>query len=933
MNAVQVKGARQHNLRSVSVDIPHNRLTVITGLSGSGKSSLAFDTIYAEGQRRYVETLSPYARQFLEQLERPRVDSIHGLSPALSIDQKTASRSRRSTVGTVTEVYDYLRLLFSAIAIPHCASCNVPIQRQSVDEITDRILEQHAGRLVTILAPWIRGRKGAHRKQLRRFAKAGFVLARIDGQMERLDEGPLGPDLNRNVEHTIEVVVDRAIVRGSDRERLSNSVRSAAKLANGIILVSAGDGEGQETLYSERSACVNCGTSQRDLEPRSFSYNSRHGACKTCQGLGMSWQVNVERVIGSGDAVRLGDFWPNRQPWATVLDHARSTARAAGVDLEKPLSKLSSVEREWILYGAKASAPRRHRLARSRYRGLIPLIERELRVRPGYQPAKWLQPYMASLPCRACSGKRLQPESLAARVGGHSIAELASAPIAELGSLLEALSIQGGKREVAERVLAEVRERVSFLSRIGLGYLSLDRPANTLSGGEAQRVRLATQIGTRLQGVLYVLDEPSIGLHSRDQAVLLDALGQLRDLGNTVIVVEHDQATIERADHVIDVGPGAGRLGGEIVAEGTASKIARIGASLTGAYLSGRKLAWARPEQYPDGTGQLVVRGARQHNLKGIDVAFPLASLSVVTGVSGSGKSTLVNHILHPALARHFGNSEVIVGSHDRIDGLERIDGIVRIDQQPIGRTPRSNPATYTGVFTPIRKFYSQLPEARARGYEPGRFSFNVRGGRCDNCSGDGSKRIEMKFMPDVYATCEVCKGLRYKHETLEVRYKGHSIADLLAATVEEALDLMGRLPIVKRKLSTLHAVGLGYIQLGQPSPTVSGGEAQRIKLARELSKLKRSRTVYVLDEPTTGLHFEDVRRLISVLRRLVDRGSTVIVIEHQMDVIRSADWVVDLGPEGGDAGGWVVCAGRPHEIAKVRQSHTGRALREAGLK
>ncbi|MDE0103154.1 MAG: excinuclease ABC subunit UvrA [Bryobacterales bacterium] len=933
MDAIQVRGARQHNLQNVSVAIPRNRLTVITGLSGSGKSTLAFDTIYAEGQRRYVETLSPYARQFLDQLERPRVDSIDGLSPALSIDQKTASRSRRSTVGTVTEVYDYLRLLFSAVAVPHCTKCGVPIQKQHVDEISKRTLDVHGGELITVLAPVVRGRKGSYLRQLKDYYARGFLTARVDGQLERLETLLVKGGLKRTVEHTIEIVVDRVYVRQDSLDRLKDSIRTAAKLANGLVLVVGGEAGQRESLFSERLACARCGENQRDLEPRSFSFNSRHGACGTCKGLGLAWQVDARRLIRHPDRPLTDGNWPQTQLWAGVLHQARPFAKQARVDLTKAWNRLTAPKREWLLYGAKGKLPKGSPLRKIRFRGLVPLAERLLGVGPGYQPNKVVRQYMASLPCRECGGKRLRPESLAARVSDHTIAELAAAPLSKLARDLESLGVSGAKREVAERIREEIRERVAFLCQIGLDHLSLDRPSSSLSGGEAQRVRLATQIGTRLQGVLYVLDEPSIGLHARDHGVLLDALGQLRDLGNTVIVVEHDQATIERADHVIDLGPGAGRLGGELVAEGSAARIASVEESLTGAYLSGRKSAWIRPNKYPPIQRKLVVRGASQHNLKDIDVAFPLGNLCVVTGVSGSGKSTLVNHILHPALAEHFGMQGPSAGTHDRIDGMQHVEGVLRIDQSPIGRTPRSNPATYTGVFTPIRGFYSQLAEARARGYAPGRFSFNVRGGRCDNCDGAGSKRIEMKFLPDVFVTCEVCKGLRYKHETLEVRYKGHSIADLLGATVEEALELMSNLPVVSRKLNTLLDVGLGYIQLGQPSTTISGGEAQRMKLARELSKRKTSGTVYVLDEPTTGLHFEDVHKLLSVLRRLVDQGSTVIVIEHQMDVIRSADWVVDLGPESGEGGGRVVCTGRPHEIARHPSSHTGRALRETGVR
>ena len=930
LDRITVRGARQHNLQDVSVEIPRNRLTVMTGLSGSGKSSLAFDTIYAEGQRRYVETLSPYARQFLDQLERPDIDSIDGLSPSLSIEQKTASRSRRSTVGTVTEIYDYLRLLYSAAGTPHCVSCDLPIRKQPSDQVAARIIEQKAGQQVTVLAPVVRERKGRYQKELEVFARKGFVAARIDGEMERLDGLPLTIRLNRNKAHTIEVVVDQVLVRKGASKRLRDSISTASKLADGLVLIIEADGT--ETLYSERLSCVRCGASMPEFEPRSFSFNSKFGACEECAGLGVVWDLDPSKLILHPDRPLGRAGWPTARAFRENLLGVKGWASVAQVDIDGPWNELSPEEREWLLYGYRGNLPRSHPLTWYRYKGLIPEVRRYLGIKAGYQPGKGFLPYMAHVPCRACLGSRLKPESLAVRVAGHSISDVARMPIDRLNLISRELSVDGRKQSIAERVLSEIRRRVEFLGNVGLGYLTLDRSSSTLSAGEAQRVRLATQVGTRLRGVLYVLDEPSIGLHARDHRRLLESLFELRDLGNTIIVVEHDQATIELADHVVDLGPGAGRLGGEVVAEGTPREISSNGASLTGDYLAGRKEAHIVGSKRPQTKRRLVVRGARQHNLKNIDVPFPLGNFCVVTGVSGSGKSTLVNSILYRSLANSTKRNEVPAGDHDKIDGLRNVDKVVRIDQTPVGRTPRSNPATYTGVFTPIRQFYSMLPEARARGYKPGRFSFNVHGGRCDACHGDGVKRIEMNFLPDVYVKCDVCRGRRYNHETLQVMYKGYSIADLLEATVDEVVEVMEKLPVVRKKLQTLVDVGLDYIQLGQSSTTISGGEAQRMKLARELSKRQTGKTVYILDEPTTGLHFDDVRKLISVLRRLVDHGNTVIVIEHQLDVVRSADWIVDLGPEGGDGGGQLVCTGTPEQVARTEFSHTGRALREMVL-
>ncbi len=928
LDRIEVRGARQHNLRNIDVTIPRRSLTVVTGLSGSGKSSLAFDTIYAEGQRRYTETLSPYARQFLDQLERPDVDGIDGLSPALAIEQKTSSRSARSTVGTVTEIYDYLRIMFSSIGTPYCVGCDLPIRKQTSEQLASRITEENFGDKIMILAPCVRGRKGHYRKELEEWARRGFVVVRIDGETERLDNYPLAIRLNRNRTHTIEVVVDRLNVRQGIETRLLNSIRTASSLTDGLVLIV--DGDGTERLYSEKLACSQCGASQPQVEPRTFSFNSRFGACSVCGGLGGAWDLDPTAIILDPNRPMVKGHWPTPAAFKEVMTHGVMVAEKAGMPVTEPWSSWTPPQREWFLYG------RRHRLAgrqrvRVAFEGVINLLRQRLSIRSGERLREDATRYMAQVPCGACGGRRLSPESLAVKIEGHSISDLAEMPLRALSDVLGGMKLDRRKRIIAERVREEIRQRVAFLSDVGLGYLWLNRAANSLSGGEAQRVRLATQIGTRLRGVLYVLDEPSIGLHARDHDLLLDTLTSLRDLGNTIVVVEHDLATIRRADYVVDLGPGAGRLGGEVVAAGRPESLLSAENSLTGDYLAGRKVAHVPAAKKPQQAHKLVVRGARHHNLKGIDVPFPLGNLCVVTGVSGSGKSTLVNRILYPALLTRTRANDLPVGLHDRVEGLEAIDKVVRIDQTPIGRTPRSNPATYTGTFTPIREFFAMLPEARARGYRLGRFSFNVSGGRCDTCSGDGVKRIEMKFLPDVYVKCESCRGKRYNLETLQVRYKGKSISDLLEATVEEVLALMHRLPKVQTKLQTLVDVGLGYIQLGQSSTTISGGEAQRMKLARELSKRQTGRTVYVLDEPTTGLHFDDVRKLLMVLRRLVDKGNTVIVIEHQLDVIRSADWIVDLGPEGGDDGGEVVCVGTPEEVMKVEKSHTGRALLDMG--
>jgi excinuclease ABC subunit A len=909
LDRITVHGARQHNLKNIDVEIPRNTLTVITGLSGSGKSSLAFDTIYAEGQRRYVETLSPYARQFLDQMERPEVDSIDGLSPAISIEQKTTSRSPRSTVGTITEIYDYLRVLYSSIGVPYCPNCGIEIARQTTEQILQQVIALRQNERVMILAPIVRGRKGEYKKDLEKLSRQGFVRARIDGELRSLDE-EITLDRRRN--HTIEVVVDRLVIKPGVETRLESSIVTATKLAEGLVIVAVVNGE--ERLYSQKLACPNCGASVPQLEPRSFSFNSPFGACETCNGLGSKWSFDPAKVIVDPSRPLLdGGLGPGASSSYvnTLLTDAASRFR---IDLSRPFDQLTERAQKLLVEGDGG------------FRGILGILQDSFGdASDAYRD--YLMEYMSPSVCPDCHGKRLKPSSLAVRVKGISISEFTGKSVSQVLPVVSRWELTERERQIAGRVIDEIRNRLEFLVAVGLDYLSLERSAATLSGGEAQRIRLATQIGSRLRGVLYVLDEPSIGLHPRDNDRLLNTLSRLRDLGNTVLVVEHDAETIERADYVIDLGPGAGRLGGGLVARGTPREIERNPESLTGQYLSGAREI-APPELRRPGNGnRLVVHGAREHNLKNIDVEFPLGVLIVVTGVSGSGKSTLINDILYRALAREIYGSHDHPGEFDSISGLELIDKVIEIDQSPIGRTPRSNPATYTGVFTPIRDLYAMLPESRERGYRPGRFSFNVKGGRCEACQGDGLKRIEMNFLPDVYVTCDVCRGRRYNYETLQVKYKGYSIADLLEATVEEALGVLENIPQIQAKLQTLHDVGLDYIHLGQSSTTLSGGEAQRIKLARELSRRQTGKTFYILDEPTTGLHFEDVRRLLDVLQRLVDLGNTVVVIEHQLDVIKSADWIIDLGPEGGEKGGQVVVSGTPEQVVRNRKSHTARAL------
>jgi len=914
LDRITVRGARQHNLRDLHLEIPRNSLTVVTGLSGSGKSSLAFDTLYAEGQRRYVETLSPYARQFLDQMERPDVDSIDGLSPALSIEQKTTSRSPRSTVGTITEIYDYLRLLYSSIGLPYCARCGARIERQSPEQIAERILEERQGQRLVVMAPVVRGRKGLYRKELEQFAQMGYVKVRIDGELRSLDEDI---QLERQRTHTIEVVVAPLRIRPGVEERLRDSIRRAVKLADGLVLVQ--DQQGGERLYSEKLACTECGASVPEFEPRSFSFNSRYGACPECSGLGSLWDFDSSKLISDGSRPLLEGAMPQALLSPQIELKIRQAAKRRKIAIHRPLRRLDPEELEFLIEGGDANYP-----------GLVALLRQWHADAPSENYRDWLMRYQSPLPCPACGGARLKPESLAVKVAELSIAEFTALPIEQAVTQAGEMRLSEREEKVAGRILGEIRKRLGFLTQVGLGYLTLGRSAATLSGGEAQRVRLATQIGSELRGVLYVLDEPSIGLHARDNSRLLDSLTRLRDLGNTIVVVEHDQETIERADHVVDLGPGAGRLGGELVAEGTPAAVAAAERSLTGQYLSGRKSVPTPSLRRPPGEKRIVIRGAAEHNLKEIDAVFPLGLLIVVTGVSGSGKSSLINGILYPELARKVYNSHVRPGKRRDVEGLDAVDKVVRIDQSPIGRSPRSNPATYTGLFTPLRQFFAMLPESRARGYQPGRFSFNVKGGRCEACQGDGTRRIEMNFLPDVFVTCDVCRGRRYNQETLQVRYKHYSIADVLEATVEEALPLFENLPQIRPKLETLIDVGLDYIHLGQSSTTLSGGEAQRVKLARELSKRQTGSTVYLLDEPTTGLHFDDVRKLLEVLHRLVELGNTVIVIEHHLDVIKSADWILDLGPEGGESGGRLVAAGSPEEVAACPESHTGRELARA---
>jgi excinuclease ABC subunit A len=971
---IVISGARAHNLKGVDLELPRDALIVMTGLSGSGKSSLAFDTIYAEGQRRYVESLSAYARQFLGQMEKPDVDSIEGLSPAISIDQKTTSRNPRSTVGTVTEIYDYLRLLWARIGKPHCYNCGAPIQGQSLEQITDRVLTLEEGTRFMVLAPIVRGRKGEYGRLLEEMRGQGYVRAVIDGELRRLDEDI---DLDKKYKHDISVVVDRLVMKEGIRKRLSESIEAASQLAEGIVevellpgsdpdapgreaedadgigaKVSNGDEapgvkvlsgpsagkRGEVLVFSEKFACLNCGTSMPELEPRIFSFNSPHGCCPRCHGLGFQRVIDPDLIVPDPTlSITEGAL----QPWtkAASMYHRRlleAVAEANGIDIDVPWQDLPDGDRKLLLEGTgsdRHTVSYRNRFGRKRtytvrFDGMLASLERRYENTDSDNTRERIEGLMALQPCPACGGARLRPESLAVAVGGLNIHEYTTLSARAALEWIGDLELTETERAIARLVVREIAERLRFLDSVGIGYLSLERAANTLSGGEAQRIRLATQIGSSLVGVLYILDEPSIGLHQRDNAKLIDTLQRLRDLGNTVVVVEHDEGTIRAADHVVDLGPGAGEHGGEVIAQGTPAEIARAPESLTGQYLKGKREIPV-PEHRRPPRDELVVRGARQHNLKGIDVAVPLGVFCCVTGVSGSGKSTLVNEILYRAVANRLHRARLRPGTHDRIDGLQHVDKIINIDQSPIGRTPRSNPATYTGVFDHIRDLFSKTKEARVRGYKPGRFSFNVKGGRCEVCRGDGQIKIEMHFLPDVYVPCEQCHGRRYNRETLEVRFKGKSIADVLEMSVEEAVEFFAHIPKINRRLRTLHDVGLDYIRLGQPATTLSGGEAQRVKLATELSKVATGDTLYILDEPTTGLHFADVQRLLEVLDRLVESGNTVVVIEHNLDVIKSADRIIDLGPEGGEAGGELVATGTPEEIAATPASYTGRFLKE----
>jgi excinuclease ABC subunit A len=939
---IAVRGARVHNLKNIDVDLPRDRLVVITGLSGSGKSSLAFDTIYAEGQRRYVESLSSYARQFLEQMEKPDVDLIDGLSPAIAIEQKTTGSNPRSTVGTVTEIYDYLRLLFANIGIPHCHLCGREIASQSLERIIDMVMLSPNEERVNVLAPIVRGRKGEFKKELAALRARGFTKVRVDGQQRSLDED-LKLDRRRN--HTIDVVVDRLILKPGIERRLTESVEIALGLADDIVVINTLDGG--DRLFSRRLACTWCGVSMPEMTPRAFSFNSPHGACQECQGLGAVYDFDPARVVPD-DSLSLEDG--AIAPWAKgdrklVREALATLSRVFGIDLTLPFRRLPKKVRDVLFFGAQAGArraalddaehdtPVRRKKARGEdpfgagFEGLIPNLRRR------YESGTWLEqenlePYRALRPCPSCRGERLKAQSRAVRVKGRTMSEYVNLPIAEAVTVLDALELTDRENLIASRIMREIRDRLHFLNDVGVGYLTLGRSAATLSGGEGQRIRLATQIGSNLTGVLYVLDEPSIGLHQRDNRALLSTLARLRDLGNTVVVVEHDEETIRTADYVIDLGPGAGEHGGHVIFQGAPAALLEDGhGSLTGAYLRGERTIATPAARRPATRGTIVVRGARANNLKNIDVSIPLGVLTTVTGVSGSGKSTLVNEILYRALARLLYRAGDEPGMHSAIEGIELVDKVIQIDQSPIGRTPRSNPATYTGLFTFIRELFAWLPDAKTRGFRPGRFSFNVKGGRCEACQGDGVIAIEMHFLPDVYVPCEQCKGRRYNRETLEIKYRGKSIADVLDLTVDQALPLLENFPAIANKLRTLQDVGLGYIELGQSATTLSGGEAQRVKLSKELSRRGTGRTLYILDEPTTGLHFEDTHKLLDVLNKLVDQGNTVVIIEHNLDVIKSADYVIDLGPEGGQGGGEIVAQGTPEDVVRSRESCTGRFL------
>jgi len=942
---ITVRGAREHNLKNISVELPRDKLIVFTGLSGSGKSSLAFDTIYAEGQRRYVESLSAYARQFLGQMDKPDVDFIEGLSPAISIDQKSASRNPRSTVGTITEVYDYLRLLWARIGLPHCPEHGVRLERQSPQQIVDRLAELPEGTRFQVLAPVVRGRKGEYETLLEDLSAQGFVRARIDGDIVEISEFLKdGERLARYEQHTIEVVVDRLVRREGIERRLTDSVETALKLAEGVVEIEIvprdepADGEpGAETLtFSQHLACPVGGESYEELAPRNFSFNSPYGACPACDGLGTTFEVDPELVVPNPD-LSIGEGAIS--PWSTARTQyfsrmLEAVADANDIDLAKPWGKLTKAQQQVLLYGTKGqvTVKYKNRYGRNRqystsYEGVIPFLQRRHSDSESDWSREQIETYMREVPCPACDGARLKPSSLAVTIGGQSISAVCDLSIADAAQLLLGLQLTERERMIAERVVKEINARMSFLLDVGLDYLTLSRSAGTLAGGEAQRIRLASQIGSGLVGVLYVLDEPSIGLHQRDNRRLIDTLHRLRDLGNTVLVVEHDEETIREADWIVDIGPGAGEHGGAVTYSRPVPGILKRKASITGQYLSGKRSIPVPDRRRQPGEEWLVIRGAREHNLRDIDVHLPLGTFVTVTGVSGSGKSTLVQDILLPALMQKIYKSKQAPGRHKTVDGIGYLDKVIDMDQSPIGRTPRSNPATYTGVFDHIRKLFAQTPEAKIRGYLPGRFSFNVSGGRCEACAGDGTIKIEMHFLPDVYVPCEVCKGARYNRDTLDITFKGKNIAEVLDMPCEEALTFFANQPVISRHMQTMVDVGLGYVRLGQPAPTLSGGEAQRVKLSSELAKRSTGHTIYLLDEPTTGLHFEDVRRLLTVLSRLVDQGNTVLVIEHNLDVIKTADWIIDLGPLGGSGGGSIVAEGSPEHVASVPESFTGQFL------
>ncbi|BCJ87920.1 excinuclease ABC subunit UvrA [Effusibacillus dendaii] len=929
---IVIKGARAHNLKNIDVQIPRDKLVVLTGLSGSGKSSLAFDTIYAEGQRRYVESLSAYARQFLGQMDKPDVDSIDGLSPAISIDQKTTSRNPRSTVGTVTEIYDYLRLLFARIGQPFCPNCDIPIASQTIEQMVDRIMELPERTRIQIFAPLVRGRKGEHGKVLEDISKQGFVRVRVDGEIRDLSEQIV---LEKNKKHTIEAVVDRIVIKEDVAARLADSLETALNLAGGTVLVGVIDGE--EMLFSQNLACPQCGFSVEELSPRMFSFNSPYGACPTCSGIGINMEVDADLVVPDrSKSLAEGAF----VPWAGTVSNyypqlLASACKHFGIPMDVPVDQLPKEQLDTLLYGSMNEKIRFHyendfgisKVAEVFYEGLIPNLERRYRETASDYIREFIEEFMSAKPCPACNGDRLKPDVLAVRIHEQNIAQVTRLSVNDALDYFENLPLTPKEEAIARLILKEIKSRLGFLRNVGLDYLNLSRAAGTLSGGEAQRIRLATQIGSALTGVLYVLDEPSIGLHQRDNARLIRTLEHMRDLGNTLIVVEHDEDTMLASDYIIDIGPGAGVNGGRIVAQGTPQEVMDCEESLTGQYLSGRKMIPLPKERRQPNGKWITIEGATENNLKNITVKFPLGVFTCVTGVSGSGKSTLVNEILHKSLAQQLNGARTKPGAHKKISGLEHLDKVIDIDQSPIGRTPRSNPATYTGVFDDIRDVFATTNEAKIRGYKKGRFSFNIKGGRCEACRGDGIIKIEMHFLPDVYVPCEICKGRRYNRETLEVKYKGKSIADVLDMTVEDALEFFKNVPKIQRRLQTLHDVGLGYVRLGQPATTLSGGEAQRVKLASELHRRSNGRAMYILDEPTTGLHIADIERLLIVLQRLVDAGDSVLVIEHNLDVIKTADYIVDLGPEGGDGGGTIVATGTPEEIAQVKASHTGAFL------